>query len=1390
MYIFSRSKEGHMMKLISQIKLLVAIGGTLILTICKTDKLYASHAMGADLSYECTDPVTRTYKVTLRFYRDCAGIDEPSTVTINASSISCGQNLTLDLTKQPCLPSANGGQSCEVSPLCSSSILQSTCNGGTLPGVEAFIYTGTISLPLDCPDWTFSFSECCRNDQITNISNASSEDLYVQATLNNSGGQSNNSPVFTTLPVPFICANQPFSYNQGAVDVDGDSIVYSLVNPLGAGGVNVTYNSGFSPTNPLITSPPNSFGFSNSTGQISFTPGGVQVAVVTVLVQEYRNGQLIGTTMRDIQIVILNIPGCGVPPVFTGAIQNTVQNGIFINPQLIQICPGNQLSFSILAYNPTNDSVFIQSNASVAIPDAQFATHYISPDSVFGYFTWTPSGLDTGINNLIITVKNNNCPVSSIQSYAVSIDVLAGTYAGPDVSFCPAGGPVPLQAYGGSQFTWTPTSGLSNANIGNPLASPAQTTDYIVTSNLSSSCKNKDTITVYRVPDFTFNVTQSDDTICRFEFVNFSATAESAWAPYTFDWVPGGSLNASNIPNPAAQPDFSTDYVVTITSDTGCAIKDTLRVIVEGQGPAVVLNADRNKVCVGDTIHLTSQISVMPCGLSVVPCSGNYGLKVSGTGTTLDQTGVTPYRGYYMDSRIEMLFRANELQALGMQAGTITDLAFDIAQAGSTIPYNGFTIRMGCTNLNELNAFAQGLPVVYGPTAYTPSGTGFNNHTLDTPYDWDGVSNLIVEVCFDNNTWSGDDLVYSTPTPFNSVAYAYMDNAVGCNLTNANFSVNRPNTQFIYCVAPSKNITYNWTPTDQLYEPDSLNPYVVLNQSTTYYLNVFDGSCTGGGAVTLNIDTSFNIDAGTNIPFCSGNPAQLNATVVGSSPVGGAINCGVNGSPCNGSPVVKTFTPSGVFSSNTTPFAGGFFQTLEDQRTQILYTAGDLLNAGFVPGTISQIGINISTKVSAFPLQNLSIKLGCTANTNLTQGTWEPTTVVYTNLLYPTIAGWNDFTLQNNFDWDGTSNIVVEICWDNPDGFPSTGADLISAASCNYDAFQTITGALTTGCNMSANGAVLSKIIPSLRAKICSAPPLPVTYLWSPATGLSADDIKNPSASPAQTTTYYVTAYFGGKCPKEDSVVVTPYNFPFTVSPDTSLCEGDSVQLQVSGGNVYAWTPAATLDCTNCPAPFVYPNDSTTYYVLITDTTTGCEASDSVIVLVYNLAATAWFGDTLVDQGTPIQIGADVTGSSVSGYSYAWSPADYLDQSQIITPTSTPLSDQLYVLTVTAGGCTDTTQVNVRVNIIESPVVMPNAFTPNGDGKNDVFYPVLGSGLATVKTFRIYNRYGELLHDGNSPWDGSFRSKAQPTGTYVYYLVIQRPLKQDEPIQGSFSLLR
>ncbi|HXH19069.1 MAG TPA: hypothetical protein VNJ07_08285, partial [Chitinophagales bacterium] len=126
----------------------------------------ASHAMGTDITYECLGG--NQYRITVAFYRDCEGISAPATITVSYFSNLCNipqGSYSAVLAMQ---------SSREVSPLCPSQLPNSSCRGGALPGVEQYIYSGNITLPAACSDWVIGYTECCRNNAITNLQSASS----------------------------------------------------------------------------------------------------------------------------------------------------------------------------------------------------------------------------------------------------------------------------------------------------------------------------------------------------------------------------------------------------------------------------------------------------------------------------------------------------------------------------------------------------------------------------------------------------------------------------------------------------------------------------------------------------------------------------------------------------------------------------------------------------------------------------------------------------------------------------------------------------------------------------------------------------------------------------------------------------------------------------------------------------------------------------------------------------------------------------------------------------------------------------------------------------------------------------------------------------------------
>ncbi len=553
----------------------------LLLFLSAPTALLATHYQGGELLYECLGG--NQYRVTLRLYRDCAGVDFGSSIQVNFASTSCGQNFNQSL---PLTGSS------EVSQLCASDLANSTCNGGALPGTEQYIYQGIVTLPAVCPDWLASVTLSNRNNAITNLVAPGNNQLYIEAEIDNSGSLCNNSPSFTSLPVPYICNGEVFNFNHGAVDADGDSLVYTLIQPRTGGGTPIGYNPGFTPGYPIVTAS-STFPFNTETGAFSFTPAGVQISAVAVRVDEYRGGVKVGSVMRDIQMVVLSCSNGS--PTNVGGISNIVGTGVSTDSLSIELCPGELVNFDLIASDPDGaDILTMTSNLAASIPGATFNTAGTNP--VTGSFSWTPTGADVGLRSFTVTVADDACPSPGQQIFTVNIRVLQGTSAGPDLTYCITGGGAQLQATGGSSFTWTPATGLSCTSCPNPIATPASAQQYIVTSNLSGTCKNQDTLVVTPIAGTkpTTSAISGDTPLCPNSTGTYSV---SLTAGSSYQWI----LNA---PSPAA-----------IASAQGSNTIDVSWAEDDGTISVVETNATG---CFGDTIEFPVVIQGPPTG----PISG------------------------------------------------------------------------------------------------------------------------------------------------------------------------------------------------------------------------------------------------------------------------------------------------------------------------------------------------------------------------------------------------------------------------------------------------------------------------------------------------------------------------------------------------------------------------------------------------------------------------------------------------------------------------------------------------------------------------------------------------------------------------------------------------
>lgn len=275
-------------------------------------------------------------------------------------------------------------------------------------------------------------------------------------------------------------------------------------------------------------------------------------------------------------------------------------------------------------------------------------------------------------------------------------------------------------------------------------------------------------------------------------------------------------------------------------------------------------------------------------------------------------------------------------------------------------------------------------------------------------------------------------------------------------------------------------------------------------------------------------------------------------------------------------------------------------------------------------------------------------------------------------------------------------------------------------------------------------------------------------YQWTPATYLNLDNIKNPYATPLANITYTVVASVGG-CSSQDDINITVVPYPVAnAGPDRSICFGFSTQLSASGGSSYAWSPATFLNDRFIPNPTVNNPPANIQYIVTVRDNLGCPkpVKDSVWVYVSTpVVANAGPSDTTVVLGEPLYLQAS------GGASYAWSPATWLNNPTIGNPVALPQDDISYTVTATTTqGCVDTDIIHIKLYKMDPDLYVPSAFTPNGDGNNDILKPIL-LGMRELHYFKVFNRNGQLVFSTttkNDGWDGRFNGKSQDAGTFVW----------------------
>jgi gliding motility-associated-like protein len=305
-----------------------------------------------------------------------------------------------------------------------------------------------------------------------------------------------------------------------------------------------------------------------------------------------------------------------------------------------------------------------------------------------------------------------------------------------------------------------------------------------------------------------------------------------------------------------------------------------------------------------------------------------------------------------------------------------------------------------------------------------------------------------------------------------------------------------------------------------------------------------------------------------------------------------------------------------------------------------------------------------------------------------------------------------------------------------------------------------------------------------------------VSYSWTPDDGsLDNPSVAAPKASPVATTTYSVVAKDDIGCANQANVTLLVVQ-PITVKAnnDTAVCIGNNIQFFASGASTYQWINFTDgLSSTNISNPATTVKATETYTVKGFDEY-GCFTSTAdVKVTALDLPTVDAGADVKVLAANPVQLNAQTSNDVVQ---WVWTPDKYLSCNNCAAPVCTPISETTYKVTViNKNKCQASDEVTVKLECEASRVRIPNVFSPNGDGNNDLF---VISGIGIIKHLTIFDRWGTkvfersnfVANDRGSCWDGTRNGLPVPGGTYVYFAEMQCETGEPFAMRGTVVLIR
>jgi gliding motility-associated-like protein len=607
-----------------------------------------------------------------------------------------------------------------------------------------------------------------------------------------------------------------------------------------------------------------------------------------------------------------------------------------------------------------------------------------------------------------------------------------------------------------------------------------------------------------------------------------------------------------------------------------------------------------------------------------------------------------------------------------------------------------------------------------------------------------------------------------------------------------------------------------------LSDPTIHNPRAKPGKTTDYVVSVsqLKGECKSSDTVRVYIDetnlvriTPKNpVNPDNALVMCRPGYLQLEALLEGRPPKNN-VSCGTGSPTLCSNPITGTVYGSSVYGripydsfSVNSPI---LFNSLRTSKQQYLINRKDFDDAGIYSSTIRSISFETKgTTAPNYEYTNFRIFVKCTDKNQLSKDDGFENfglTQVYSEPSVTFPDGVHTFTFSTPYNWDTTRNLIVQICYsENPTVEAGCGVTskppVILYVPTTYISGLKLAGDdqnVGSVCAVDKSAAILDvPARPMFSFTYCEAQPLDFRISWNQGEYLSDSTIAQPLAYIPKSTTFIVETIGRSNCVMRDTLEVYIPEHDMSIQPeDTSLCLGDKAPFVIFGGHYFKWYEyengqyivPSSVDEPTKGYTFVGPKRTTEYRVVVSDSV-WCYDTLNMSIKILPLPDVRILNqdDTVVKYGQSFQLLA--SGARM----YNWSPVSSLNNPNISYPIARPTEDTKYIVGgLAANGCRAFDTLHVIVDKRDN-LFVPSAFSPNGDGKNDVF-KVTNLSFQRIMEFRVFNRWGQEVFNTNDHrrgWDGTWEGKPQEMGTYSYLIRVAYPDGFVETYKGETTLIR